>query len=227
MNNPVKDLGRLLEIGLLHKPNAERLARVFYDATKIVYERQRRLGKKQLKMKEISSALLLSESIHSPRMFHFDATGALAGNFGHFDESAAFEYYQNHVMGQVVDKIGRTIQIDEDGLRSLYKEQGTGKHVVATDNYEQGRGKRLPWVRHILTNAESIYMVEETVSGAFRRSFLYFGVVSIPLDEKAQTAHHVVVVRENKNGYFRLLTAYSVFNRNRFLKILEPSQMHP
>jgi hypothetical protein len=178
-------------------------------------------------MKEISSALLLAEKIHSPQMFHFEAVGDLAGNFGHFDEGAALRYFDDHVMGQVVDKLGRSIFIDEDGVRSLYKEPVTGNHIIAPENYEEGRGKRLPWIRHILQNAESVFMVEETVNGAFRRSFLYFAVVSIPLKAGPQTTYHVVVVREARNNQLKLVTAYSIFNRNRFLNVIEPTKAYP
>ena len=131
-------LKRLME-SVLSPKNAERLTRVFYDAAKIVYERQKRLNKPQLKMKEVSSALVLAETLYS-QAFHFEATGVLAENFGQFSETSALDYYEKKVMGSVQDKHGRTITIDEDGMKSLYKEPATGKHHVASENYEEGRG---------------------------------------------------------------------------------------
>jgi hypothetical protein len=224
--DPIRQLRKLLESGLLSRKNAERIARVFYDATKIVYERQKRLNKPELKMKEISSALVLAETLHS-QAFRFEAKDALAENFGgEFSEASALEYFDRKVIGQVKDKYGRTIVIDEDAMKSLYKDPVSGKHVVATENYEQVRGKRLPWIRFTLANSEAIYSAEEFVGGSFRRTFLYTAIVSIPLDPKPQVSYYVVPVREGKNNNLRMVTAYSLFQRNKYLSMLSLSRMY-
>lgn len=212
-----------MESGVISPKNTERISRVFYDAAKIVHERQKQLHKPQLKMKEISSALVLAESLHS-RAFHFEATDKLAECFGQFDEDKALEYYEKHVMGEITDRHGRTIKIDEDGIKSLYKEPGSGKHIVATENYEAVRGKRLPWIRYTLENSNAIYVNEETVHQVFRRSFLYTAIVSIPLDPKPQTSYYVAVVREEKNEALGFVTAYSMFKLNSFLGVLALSR---
>jgi len=210
---------KLQQPDMLSARNADRLVRVFYDATKIVYERQKRLNKAELKMKEIASALLIAERVNSTQ-FHFEATGTLAECFGSIDEGAALDYYQNKVMGEVTDKFGRRITIDEDGMLSLYKDRETGKHTVKAGNYEEMRGKRLPWIRHTLMNSETVYISEETITGSFRRSFLYTAVVSVP--KTADPQYYVVVVRQGRNSDdFRFLTAYTMLKRNRFLQILE------
>lgn len=217
--NPVEKLKKLLDSGLLSAKNSERIARVFYDATKIVYERQKRLKKPQLKMKEVSSALILAETLHS-QAFRFEATGHLAANFGKFGEDKALKYYEDNVMGTVKDIYGRDIVIDEDGMRSLYKEPESGKHIVDPENYEEGRGKRLPWIRHTLQNSPAIYLSEERISGVFRRSFIYSAIVSIPLDPKPQVSYFVAIVRERKNGTLHFITAYSMLQINKFLSII-------
>src|SRR5258708_11058883 len=96
--HPVEQLNGLLDSKLLSAKNTERIVRVFYDATKIVYERQKRLNKPQLKMKEVSSALVLAETLHS-QAFHFEAIGELAENFGAFPEASALTYYETKVIG--------------------------------------------------------------------------------------------------------------------------------
>lgn len=215
------DLQKLVK-RILTPKNSERLVRIFYDAAKIVCRRQDRLKKPELKMKEISSAIVLADSLHS-NLFRFEATGQLAECFGgDFDEGKALEYYDKKVTGKVVDKAGREIIISDDGMRSLYKDPQTKKHVIATENYESVRGKRLPWIRHALTNCESIYISEEKIEGVFKRSFLYACVASVPVkDQKPQISYYVVVVREGKNKELGFVTAYSMFERNRFLKIIE------
>jgi len=217
---PTEQLKRLID-SLLSPKNAERLTRVFYDAAKIVYERQKRLNKPQLKMKEVSSALFLAETLHS-QAFRFEATGVLAENFGEFNEASALKYYEEKVMGEVTDAHGRKVTVDEDGVKSLYKDQDSGKHIVSTENYEQGRGKRLPWIRYAIQNSEAIYVSEGTVQGSFRRAYLYTATVSIPIQPKAQVSYYIVVAREDKNGNLRLVTAYSMLKRNKFLNIIEP-----
>ncbi|HEV7673876.1 MAG TPA: hypothetical protein VGQ12_05035 [Candidatus Angelobacter sp.] len=217
--NPSEKLMKLLASGLLSAKNAERIARVFCDATKIVYERQKQLKKPQLKMKEISSALVLAESLHS-QAFRFEATGHLAENFGQFDEGKALTYYDQKVIGTVKDIHGRSIVIDDDGMRSLYKDPESGKHIVAAENYEEGRGKRLPWIRFTLQNSHAIYVSDKRINGAFRRVFLFTAIVSIPLDPKPQVSYYVVVVRERKNGDLQFVTAYSMFQINKFLSII-------
>jgi hypothetical protein len=217
--NPVDQLRELMDSGILSTPNRERIARVFYDATKIVYERQESLEKKQLKMKEVSSALVLADLINS-QAFHFDAVGELGENFGGaFSEDEALEYFEKKVMGTVKDVHGRKIIIDEQSVNSLYKEKGSGRHVVATENYEQARGKRLPWIRHALQKSSAIFVAEEKVGGSFRRTLLYTGIVSIPLGQEAVTEYYIVPVREGQSD-LRMITAYSMAKRNRFLKTL-------
>lgn len=214
---------KLQQPGMLSAKNADRLVRVFYDATKIVYERQKRLQKPQLKMKEVSSALMIADRVNS-NQFHFEAAGTLAECFGSMDEGSALNYYQSRVMGAVTDKSGRRITIDENGMLSLYKDPETGKHIANSQNYEEVRGKRLPWIRHTLVNSESIYVSEETIEGSFRRSFLYTAVVSVPNTTDPQ--YYVVVVRQGKNSDdYTFLTAYTMLKRNRFLQIIEKCRL--
>jgi hypothetical protein len=220
--DPVKQLKRLLDCGLLSPQNTERIARVFYDATKIVLERQKRLKKSRLKMKEVSSALVLAETLHS-QAFRFEATGVLAENFGgEFNEASALKYYEHKVMGEVQDKYGRIVTIDEDGVKSLYKDPISGEHIVSSENYEQVRGKRLPWIRHTLKNSNMIYISEEKVDGSFRRTFLYAAIASVPVQTTSQANYYFVIVREGGNETLRMVTAYSTFQRNRFLQIISP-----
>ena len=212
----------LLKSGVLQKDNYDACIRVFYDTAKIVYYRQQRLGKAHLKMSQVASALILVHFYHCS-MYAFEATGNLASNFGVFPENLAVEYFKNSVAGKVTDSFGRSIAIESAGLRSLYKEIGTGKHIVAPQNYEEVRGKRLPWIRHVLEKSRSVFRVDENVGGVFRRTFLYTAIASIPLKGQApQKAYFVVVVSEDANRNLRFVTAYQVERHNQFLSRIEP-----
>ena len=219
-----KRLFKLLGSGLFSGANLDRLSRVFYDAAKIVYERQKK-SSRQLKMRDISSAIIVADSLHA-QAYRFEASGPLAANFGNFPEADALDYYDKQVIGVVKDKLGRSIRIDDDGMKSLYKDDASGRHIVESKNYEEGRGKRLPWIRHALVNSGAVYVREETTKGIFRRAYLYTAIVSIPLVQapKPQISYYVVVVREGKNKEdLRFVTAYSMTKLNDFLRILAPT----
>jgi hypothetical protein len=207
--------------GVLEKGNHERCIRIFYDAAKIIYYRQHRLNKPQLKMKEITSALLLVDFYHNST-FRFESSGDLARNFCTLPEDKAVEYFEHSVMGPVKDSFSRTIRIEDSGLRSIYKEKYSGKHLVAPENYEQVRGKRLPWIRHVIVNSKSVYKVDEFVGGKFRRTYLYTSIATIPLKGSADHAYFVVVVREDPNANLWFVPAYHIQSHNRFLSRIEP-----
>jgi hypothetical protein len=212
----------ILKSGALRKENYDTCIRVLYDAVKIIYYRQERLNKPQLKPSEIASALSLAYFYHS-FIYRFHVTGQLAGNFGPCPEAKAVAYFRQSVVGTVTDVFGRKVAIENRGERSLYKEQVTGKHVIAPQNYEEVRGKRLPWIRHTIEKTRSVFRVEENVGGTFRRTYLYTAISSIPLIGKAPaTAYFVVVVPEDGNKNLRFVTAYQVEKHNQFLSRIEP-----
>jgi hypothetical protein len=215
-----EDFDALMLSGVLKKDNQERCIRVFYDAAKVIHYRQERLNKSRLKMNQIASALLLVDFYHSS-MFRFVSDGPLACNFGNCPEDKAVQYFGESVMGVAADVHGRNVQIEERGLISLYKEPVTGKHHVAPENYEFIRGKRLPWIRHVLRNSPSIYLAEEKARGEFRRSYLYTSLVTVPFTGGRIESYFLVVVRE-ENGVLRFVTAFPIGRHNGFLARIEP-----
>jgi hypothetical protein len=217
----INHLVDLLSSGIMSRDNTERCIRICYDAAKIIHLRQERLHKSQLKIREITSALTLVH-FHHTSAYRFNAVGCLAENFRECDESKALRYYGDRVMGTVADQFGRLVLIDEDGMKSLYKEPRSGRHVVASENYEESRGKRLPWIRHVIENSRSVYILEEKVSGRFRRSHIYTAIASIPLKPKPSVSYFIAVVAEDGNRKLKFLTAYAINSFNRFLKCIEP-----
>jgi hypothetical protein len=226
-NDPLKELHALLASPLFSRQNAEKVARVCYDAARLVYERQKRSGKKDLKTKEVSNALLLAETLHAGA-FRFVAAGALIQLFGKdCSEQTAIEYFDEHVMGEVSDRYGRKVIIDEDGMKSLYKDPASGGHVVARENYEEVRGKRLPWIRHTIENSDAVY-VEEALLGrsGIRRQYFYTAIVTLRYKGQEQTSYYVVLVREGKNQILRMVTAFSMFERDGFLHAIAVSERY-
>ena len=210
----------LLRSGVLHKDNHERCVRIFYDAAKIIHYRQERLRKSQLKVGQITSALVLVDFYHSS-IHRFVSTGALHSNFAGCPENTAVSYFSASILGTVKDSYDRPIEIDDHGLLSLYKEQNTGKHVMAAENYEPLRGKRLPWIRQVLSNTRSIYQADEIIKGKFRRRYLYFAIASIPLASGPVDNYFVVVVAEDGNANLKFITAYPIDSHNKFLSRIE------
>lgn len=225
--SPIKELNALLTSNQFSRQNAERVARVCLDAARLAYERQKQMKKSELKAKEIASALILAETLHSDA-FRFVADGALAELFGgNCDERTALAYYEKKVMGSVVDRHGRNIEIDEDGMRSLYKDPDSGRHEMSSENYEEVRGKRLPWIRYTLQNSHGIYVVEESLGkSGVRRKFLYTATVTIRIKGGEQTSYYVAIVREGKNNLLRFVTAFSMFERSGFLHAIATGSLY-
>jgi hypothetical protein len=223
---PINDVHALLTSQIFSRQNAEKVDRVCYDASRLVYERQKQMKKTVLKTKEISAALLLAETLHASA-FRFVAEGNVA-YLPHCDEAKALDYYQQHVMGIVNDKYGRSIVIDEDGMNSLYKDPSSTAHVVASANYEEGRGKRLPWIRHTLENSDAVYVEDEPLGRAgIRRKYFYTAIVTTRLQRQPdQTSYYVVLVREGKNQILRMVTAFSMFERDGYLHTIAMSSRY-
>ena len=226
-NDPVKEINTLLASSLFSRQNTEKVARVCYDAARLVYERQKRTGKSTLKTKEVSNALLLAETLHASA-FRFVAEGELLQLFGQdCNETTAIEYFGKCVMGTVTDKYGRNVVIDEDGMKSLYKDPASGGHVVAPENYEEVRGKRLPWIRHTVENSDAVYVEQEPIGrSGIRRQYFYTAIVTFRLKQVEYTSYYVVLVREGKNQALKMVTAFSMFQRDGFLHTIAMSQRY-
>lgn len=216
---------KLLKSGVLTKGNHERCARIFYDVVKIIHYRQERLKKSQLKMTEIASALSLGNYYHSS-MFRFNSEGPLACLFKECSEDRAIDYFEKSVMGNVTDSVGRKIEIEETGLSSIYKEHtAEGAHVKAPENYDEGRGKRLPWIHHVLRNTKAIYKLDEKVRNAVRTKYIYTAIASIPFNGAWVLNYCFIVVSENPHGGLRFVTSYPIKKHNQFLSRIEEG--HP
>jgi hypothetical protein len=226
-DDPIKDLNALLTSKNFSHQTAERVARVCLDAARLAYERLKQMKKTDLKAKEMSAIVVLAETLQSSP-FRFVAEGVLAELFGQeCDENTAVSYFIEKVLGPVTDKYGRKIEIDEDGLRSLYKDPDTGWHEQTSENYEEVRGKRLPWIRYTLQNSSAVYVVEELVGrSGVRRKFLYTATVTIKLQAGEKTSYYLVVVKEGKNDLLRLVTAYSMFERSGFLHAIAMGRLY-
>lgn len=216
---PVEKLNRLLTSQTFSRQNKEKIARVCHDMARLVYERQKRTGKTDLGAKDISAAVILAETLHSGP-YRFVAEGPLAAFFGQAcDEAKALDYFGKHVMGTVKDVHGRELLIDEHGMKSLYKDPVSGGHIDTPENYEESRGKRLPWIRHTLCNSPAIYYEDEWLSKTEkRRKWLYTAIATIRHSKGEETAYYMVLMRERKSSPVpRMITAFYMDERNSFL----------
>src|SRR5690349_17469840 len=102
-------------------------------------------------------------------------------------------------MGTVTDKYGREVIIDEDGIRSVYKDPESGEHDISSANYEEVRGKRLPWIRHTVQNSDAVYVEEEPIGrSGIRRKYFYVATVTIKLQKS--TRANLVLRRRRSRG---------------------------
>lgn len=203
----VKELDRV--VSKLTPQNREAMLRACYDTAKLVYYKQERTGKPQLKLKEIGWCL---ETIH----FHHRrdkvvvVNGQLADNFGgKFPVDRALDYYEHNLEGTYKDQFGNVITVDEPGLSFLYE-----GHDL-TGDYLEPRAKRLPWIKHTLTTSLEVYEGEEQG----HQQFYYVTHYAIPLvsPEPTQHCYFIVIVRKRKDRSLGFLTAFYVDTYNRFL----------
>lgn len=199
----------LRDVPLFLAQNREIMLRVFYDAAKAVYYKQKNSQKPRLKEKEIAKCLELVFS-HHQRDRQTAVEGQLAENFGRpFSENEALDYYEKRVEGTIVDTLGRAITIDTLGIDFLYERHQ--KHGI----YLEYRGKRLSWIRHALSTSREIFTgIEEG-----REQLYYVSHYVIPLRyAEAAHAYFVVIVRKRKDKTLGFLTAFPIGTYNKFLR---------
>ena len=216
----IKELQQL--VNRLSPDNAVMALTTFKQLTQILVYRQKRLGKTVLKRNMVKQAWELLAHYHD-KCFRFKCEGDLAVNLNEIPEAEAVSYYGTKVVGLVNDVLGQRITIGDVALVHLYKD-GDGNHTMRSEFYQPTRGKRLPWIRHVLTNSNSIYRTLESMPSGERR-LIYGARVIIPLkDSKEGVEYFVVIVRRDKNGNLHFLTAYPVFEERGFLEVIESTE---
>ena len=200
------------------------LGPMFYQIIMTLYFKEKRKNKKgvsyfSLKSKDINKAFELV-ICHNSRMKRIKIKNTpLASNLGKFPESKALEYYDKYVEGEVADKNGDKVIIDEGGLRFLYKNPDTQEHDINPEYYEETRGKRLPWIRHTIENTNEIYELREKSWS----TFFYIGTFIVPLQEGDISNYFFIVTRKESRQNRKFVTAYHLKNHIRLLKSIEPA----
>ncbi len=204
----VKPLAR--ELRLLLPSNRETTLRIFYDAAKLIYYKQKQLRKPQLKQKEIAQALELVY-FHHRHDSRISVEGALAENFGAvFSESAALDYYEKKVEGIAVDTLGNAVTIDDLGIDFLYEEH------EKSGRYLEPRGKRLPWIKHTLATTREVYEGIEYSHEQYYYVSHYVIPLKVPTSVEIDS-YFVVIVRKRKDKSRGFLTAFPVDRYNQLL----------
>jgi hypothetical protein len=182
----------------------------------VLYKKQEDRNKKDLKIKDIINAVNLI-AYHSLHRFNFKVEQNSGANFlgKNVAEAEACKYYnQQLVPGKITDVWGREFIFEPRGIRFLYKEKtNTGKHIIAPENYQPRRGKRLPWISYVIQNSREIYKHIE------REEYMYCAHASIPLTS-AQKNEHFVVLGRAENRKIRFITAYSIESELQFYKAM-------
>jgi hypothetical protein len=210
-----KDLEEVVE--KLSPDNAVMALKSFTQITQLLVHRQRRLGKTVLKRKMVMQAWELL-SHHHEKCFGFKCEGPLAEKLGNISEDEAVSFYGTQVVGTVQDVLGQKISIGDGALVHMYKD-AEENHTMESQYFQPTRGKRLPWIRHVLTRTESIYLTEPLPNG--ERRLIYTARAIIPHSGGETVTYFVVIVRRDRNGNLHFLTAYPVFEEVEFLKVIE------
>lgn len=205
-----------------------------YEETLVI---RRKKGRKRkfitgpllLKEKDITGVISLVDfHIKTKREIEVKPNEDLSSLFGSLPLVDAVKYYDEFlVKGEIKDIMGRRIIFDEDGKSFLYKDHTQeGKHICALENYVEARGKRLPWVKLLLTSTREIYREAES----YWETFLYVGIFKIRIDkdtiyEKEERNYFLVVIRKQSGKPMRFVTAYYMSSEFDLFKHLEKA--HP
>ena len=162
---------------------------------------------------------------HHEKCFQFKCEGPLAEYLGDVSEGDAVSYYGSEVVGSLKDPLGQTIAISDGALVHLYKD-GNGDHTMESQFFQPTRGKRLPWIRHVLANSKSIYLSSEAMPSGERR-LIYTARVIVPLKDRDVVNYFIVIGRRDKNTNLHFLTAFPVFEEVEFLEIIERTEPYP
>lgn len=168
--------------------------------------------------KDIITGLIKTLIYHKSKSYSFECEGPLAQFIGGIGEAQAKEYFGSEVVGRVSDKFGQTINIWKKALHHLYKDHAGG-HTIAPDYYQEARGKRLPWIRHVLENSSEVYAEPKTGRHGLP-NLVYQGTTF--LGSPAPKYHQIflVIVEFDRSKRLSFLTAFHIQDRQRLLKLL-------
>jgi len=199
----------------------------------ITLEIRKRKGKKKklivnpllLKEKDISAAISLVDfHIKTMEEIEVNANEDLTKLFGTVSLDEAIKYYDEFLKkGCVKDVMGREIVFDDKGKIFLYKEHTEeGRHVVSPENYVEARGKRLSWIKPVLSRTKQIYKEIES----YWEAYLYVGIFNIKIStgtmmEDIQKNHFLVVTRKEKGKPIHFVTAYFMESQLELFRHLE------
>jgi hypothetical protein len=210
------DLKKVIE--RLSPDNAGMALTSFIQISEIFRLRQLRLGKTVLNRSMVRRAWELL-AYHQEKCFTFRCEGALAVNMGDIAEGEAVDYYGKHVVGKVQDAYGRTVSIADGELVHMYKDRDE-RHTMESEFYQPTRGKRLPWIRHVIEKTPAVYVTSDPAPSGERR-LIYTARAILPHPAGETTTYFVVIVRRDRNGNLHFVTAYPIFEELAFLAIIE------
>jgi len=198
--------------------------------TEIYEESRKRKHKKykgifRLKRQDVSNAMTLVD-FHLSNYEEIEVKDELAENFGVVSEGEALKYFDLYVEGIVKDIHNREVMIDEEAIRFMYKDSKTQEHSISSENYEEIRAKRLPWIRETLRHAKEIYEVTEKNG----MKYLYvreYKVIFKNQDGKIDSNinYFLIVVRKETGKPLRFITAFPIDRYVNLLRQIEPG--HP
>lgn len=200
----------------------EEVYEIFIQASIIIVAKYKRMDKSILNRPEISNALKLAHYLQT----NLSSFSVNQDNLDYFmgtepSEGEAVEYYNKNVTGEVRDMHGTEVIIDATGLYFLYKSKDSDvPHKQASgepDTYQMHRGKRLPWIRHVIQHTDCI-LVGRWQGKAYR---IYAACIVTPYEGGMAEDHFFIVTRKGKGEPFRFVTAYHIRDYKEFLKQIE------
>jgi hypothetical protein len=215
-NLPQDTLGWIWEVATLTR-ESQAARGLLEEVMQLVEYKLEKLSPRELNTDALT-ALIKTLLFHHRNGYTFACEGDLAQFLGGICEKTAEDYFRKSVVGAVFDKLGQRINIWKKALRHLYKDR-VGGHTVAPEYFQSSRGKRLPWIRHVLINSTEVY--EEPGRGRHGKpNLVYVGQTVLGADRPKYSQYFLVFVESNRSQKLGFLTAFHVYDRKDFLKSL-------
>jgi len=221
----LRDIFRLLPF-----TNARFVARLFYDILRLAYyQRERKTigtsvkqGREVVLSRKEMARLLELGCYHHLRTQCFTANHELTQCFGsNFGVDDAWKFYEHYLEDRSFqDRFGRSILMGDEGIKFMYKDRETERHTISQENYLPSRGKRLPWIKHVIVNSTETYERIDRDD----LELMFMNEYSIDIGEgKTDNCYWVLIARKyskDQHGPFRFKTAFPIFRYNDVLRRL-------
>lgn len=156
------------------------------------------------------------------RKLDFSETNELTLGFRYKTEKDALQYFKEHLSEKSFkDSLGTTVLVPWKSHRFMYKDEEKEQHTVASEFYQEYRGKRQSLIPFTIENSQVIFERYCNLKKNMERMYLY-QIIEFGSDGKKQNPYFFAVITHGKRkDGFIFTTAFRITNDNSLLKRIQ------